>query len=124
MMQTSASRVLPAGMFRPSRSKRCQKLFSSRRLIALFPLSRTVEANAGDAWNQQAYIKASNTDPGDWFGFALALSGDTLAVTARNEDSSATGVDGDQNDNSARESSAVYLFTRSGGAWMRTTCSR
>src|SRR5690606_19867542 len=69
-------------------------------------------------WSQQAYIKASNTDAGDWFGFGVALSGDgnTLAVSANSEDSNATGIDGDQADNSAPDAGAVYVFVRDGQA--------
>lgn len=46
------------------------------------------------------YFKASNTGA-DNFGISTALSGDgnTLAIGAWLEDSSATGIDGDQNDN-------------------------
>ncbi len=69
-------------------------------------------------WSQQAYIKASNTDAGDLFGALIALSGDTLAVGAYSEDSAATGIDGDQSDNNANRSGAVYVFTRDGaGVW-------
>lgn len=66
-----------------------------------------------------SYVKASNTDPHDQFGFSLALSSDgsTLAVDAPNEASAATGIDGDQGDNSAPFAGAVYVFTRSGTAW-------
>jgi len=74
---------------------------------------------AGD-WSQQAYIKASNTETGDIFGGAVALAGDgaTLAVGARFEDSAATGVDGDQGDNSAGQAGAVYVFARdTAGDW-------
>jgi hypothetical protein len=73
----------------------------------------------GAGWAQQAYLKASNTGAGDDFGYALALSGDgaTLAVGAWAEDSSATGINGDQADDSAAESGAVYVFTRSGTSW-------
>jgi len=78
----------------------------------------------GTAWSQHAYIKASNTgsdvaSAGDRFGGAVALSadGNTLAVGARNESSNATGVNGDQNDNSTRESGAVYVFRFDGTAW-------
>ena len=58
------------------------------------------------------YFKASNTGLRDFFGFAVALSGDgnTLAVGARDEESNATGVGGDQSDNSADASGAVYLY--------------
>ncbi|MDW8312587.1 MAG: FG-GAP repeat protein, partial [Burkholderiales bacterium] len=68
---------------------------------------------------QQAYVKASNTGAGDWFGWSVALSGDgnTLAVGARLEDSSATGVNGDESNDSAFDSGAVYVFVRSGTTW-------
>ena len=57
-------------------------------------------------------MKASNTGAGDWFGYALALSadGNTLAVGARNEASSATGIGGNQADNSVTSAGAVYLY--------------
>ena len=73
----------------------------------------------GDTWTEQAYVKASNSERGDLFGMDIALSanGDTLAVTALFEDSSATGVNGDQADNSRGESGAVYLFEREGADW-------
>jgi hypothetical protein len=35
-----------------------------------------------------------------------------LAVGAHNESSAARGLDGDQNDNTAPQSGAVYLFAR------------
>ena len=50
---------------------------------------------------QQVYLKASNTDADDNFGESVAVSGDTVVVGARGEDSNATGVDGNQTDNSA-----------------------
>jgi len=71
-------------------------------------------------WAQQAFIKASNPDANDLFGFTLALSGDTLAVGAEGESSSATGVNAPaalQADNSARNSGAVYVFQRSQATW-------
>jgi hypothetical protein len=76
-------------------------------------------ARSGGVWSRQAYIKASNTGGGDGFGWSVALSGDgnTLAVGAQFEDSAATGVGGDQSDNSAEDSGAVYLFARGGGIW-------
>ena len=71
----------------------------------------------GQTWAQQAYVKASNTGSGDLFGASVALSGDTLAVGAPSEDSAATGVNGNQNDNSASESGAAYVFQRTGQTW-------
>lgn len=65
------------------------------------------------------YFKASNTGP-DNFGTAVALSADgsTLAVGARRESSSATGVGGDQANNGATDAGAVYVYVRSAaGTW-------
>ena len=87
-----------------------------------------VFTRSGTTWTQQAYIKASNTgvpavdgvqSDGDQYGFSLALSGDgnTLAVGAVTEDSSATGINGDQTDDSAVSAGAVYVYTRTGTDW-------
>ncbi len=86
--------------------------------------------NAAGVWRQQAYIKPSYVesefiiDPtnqlGDRFGQVVALSadGNTLAVVAPNEGSSATGINGDQTNNGAARSGAVYAFARnSSGVW-------
>jgi hypothetical protein len=72
---------------------------------------------SGTAWAQQAYLKGSNTEADDRFGVGLALSGDTLAVGAADEDSAATGVNGNQTDNAAANSGAVYVFVRTGATW-------
>ncbi len=63
-------------------------------------------------WSQQAYLKASNTGAWDLFGDSLSLSGDgkTLAVGASGEDSKARGVGGDQSNDDARDSGAVYIY--------------
>jgi hypothetical protein len=65
------------------------------------------------------YFKASNTDPEDHFGREVALSNDgrTLAVSAEHESSGATGVNGNQADNSALNSGAVYIFRRTSAGW-------
>jgi trimeric autotransporter adhesin len=78
-----------------------------------------VFTRSGTSWSQQAYVKASNPDPADQFGLAVALSGDgtTLAVGANGEGSSATGINGSQADNGAEFSGAVYVFARSGTTW-------
>ncbi len=71
----------------------------------------------GSTWSQQAYIKASNTEKYDSFGVSLAVSGDILVVGASGEDSSATGINGDQINNSASSAGAAYIFTRNGTVW-------
>jgi HJR/Mrr/RecB family endonuclease len=78
-----------------------------------------VLTRSGTTWSQQAYLKASNTGMGDGFGQSVALAGDgsTLAVSANREDSRATGIGGDQFDNSVTDAGAVYVFGRSGSAW-------
>ena len=72
---------------------------------------------SGGGWAQEAYLKASNTDAGDRFGWSVSVSGDTLAVGASGEASNATSANGNQADNSARDSGAVYVFRRSGSGW-------
>jgi len=63
----------------------------------------------GEGWRQQAYLKASNTETDDNFGWSAAIDNDMLVVGARGEDSNTTGVNGDQSDNSAATSGAVYI---------------
>ena len=78
-----------------------------------------VFTRSGTSWSQQAYIKASNTDYGDWFGGSVSLSsdGNALAVSANGEDSNATGINGDQTDNSLTNAGAAYVFSRTGTTW-------
>lgn len=84
-----------------------------------------------DSWQQEAYIKATNTRAANEptgsgygptyrnaanFGHAVALSadGNLLAVGAPGETSGATGVNGDQDDSSVPYAGAVYTYVRSG----------
>lgn len=80
-----------------------------------------VFTRSGDTWTQEAYIKASNTDAGDKFGGAVALStdGNTLAVGAYAEDSLAPGVNADSFNNDGTAAGAVYVFSRAGKLWMQ-----
>ncbi len=71
-------------------------------------------------WGLQQVLKASNIDAGDSFGADVMISddGNTLVVSALNEDSNATGVDGDSSNNDESNSGAVYVFKRDGmGVW-------
>ena len=74
---------------------------------------------AAGAWSQQAYVKASNTAGGQFFGTAVSLSadGNTLAVGAYSESSNATGVNGNQANTSAPQAGAAYLYRFAGGSW-------
>ncbi len=74
----------------------------------------------GDDWMQTAYIKASNTDAGDSFGYSIALASNKLLVGARREDSGASGINGDESDNSVASAGAGYLFKLENGLWQQT----
>ena len=69
----------------------------------------------GTTWVQQAYLKASNADADDRFGTAVAISGDTVVVTAASEDSDGSSPD----DNSASSAGAAYVFVRQGTTWVQ-----
>jgi|GEM_PF-2866222 len=73
----------------------------------------------GGSWQQEVYLKASNAGSGDSFGYAIAISsdGNTLVVGAHLEDSNATGIDGNGENNAAHDSGAAYVFHRSGNTW-------
>ena len=73
----------------------------------------------GSTWTQQAYLKASNPGAGDSFGQAIAISGDTVVVGVEREDSLATGINGNQADNSGPDAGAVYVFRRTGTNWVQ-----
>ncbi|MDB4953247.1 MAG: Integrin alpha beta-propellor repeat protein [Myxococcales bacterium] len=73
----------------------------------------------GQTARRTAYIKASNPSGFDVFGGAVAISADgaTFAVGAIAESSAATGINGNQFDNTAQQSGAVYVFGRVGDTW-------
>ena len=78
-----------------------------------------VFTRSGDSWTEEASLQASNAGANDTFGVSLSLAadGNTLAVGARNESSAATGVNGDQDDDSAQWAGAAYVFKRTGRIW-------
>ena len=45
---------------------------------------------------RQGYLKTTDTSAGDGFGFRVAVSGESVVVSAYLEDSGATGVNGNQ----------------------------
>jgi hypothetical protein len=68
---------------------------------------------------QTAHLTASNAGAGDGFGAGVAISGDTAVVSAPAEDSASQGVDGEQNDDTAADSGAAYVFERIQDSWMQ-----
>jgi len=73
--------------------------------------SAYVFVRSAGVWTQQDQLRASDAQAGDNFGVSVAVSSDTVVVGAPFEDSSASGVDGNQADNSASNSGAAYVFT-------------
>ena len=73
-----------------------------------------------ESWSQSAYIKASNVGYEDQFGSSVSLNADAtiLAVSAVGEDSAATSVNGEQNNNAESSAGAVYVFA--GDQWDQT----
>ena len=79
-----------------------------------------VFVRSGLKWTQQAYLKASNTEEGDLFGWSVAVSGDTVVIGARGEDSTDTGVNGVGIDpERGFNSGAACVFVRQGTNWIQ-----
>ena len=72
-------------------------------------------------WSQQAYLKASNTGAGDEFGSAVAVAGDTVVVGGPDEDSAATGVNGDWADNRGTGAGAARAKRKQAPKTMQAT---
>eukprot|EP00808_Paulinella_micropora_P005985 g26497.t1 len=72
-----------------------------------------------------AYLKPTNTGSYDYFGLAVSVSGNTLVVGAYYEDSCATGINGNEADNSCDGAGAVYVFVRNEqtGQWFQQRCT-
>lgn len=72
-------------------------------------------------WDLNSFLKASNTGAGDLFGYSIAVSGNgqLMAIGALQESSNATGINGNQSDNSTPLSGAVYVFHRQGNTWQQ-----
>jgi hypothetical protein len=76
----------------------------------------------GSTWTQEAYLKASNADVDDNFGASVAISGETIVVGAKLEDSNQTSITNgtiSSLDNTANGSGAAYVFRRTGSIWIQ-----
>ncbi|GAA5531468.1 FG-GAP repeat protein [Herpetosiphon gulosus] len=76
-----------------------------------------VFGRSGTTWSQQAYLKASQVSASDFFGYSVAVSGETLVVGAYHEDSSTAGIQHGALptvDERAQGAGAVYGFTSHG----------
>lgn len=75
---------------------------------------------SGGNWVQEAFIKTLNAQAGDQFGSALQVHGETLVVSASQEDSNQTTITNGataSSDNSSSAAGAAYVYVRSGGNW-------
>ncbi|MEI7911858.1 MAG: choice-of-anchor D domain-containing protein [Verrucomicrobiota bacterium] len=88
-------------------------------LVGAFYANNAAGANAGSAyvflrsgttWTQQAKLTPNDQAPGDWFGAAVALDGDTALVKSQ-LDVTEGGV----------QTGSAYVFVRNGGAWTQQT---
>jgi hypothetical protein len=68
--------------------------------------SAYVFTRSGSTWTQQARLFADDADASDEFGYAVAISGESVAVGARSDDVG-SNVD----------AGSVYVFTGSGSSW-------
>jgi len=64
-----------------------------------------VFTRSGTTWTEQQKLLASDGAAGDWFGFYIALDGDTALFAASQDDDKGTN------------SGSAYVFTRTGSTW-------
>lgn len=64
-----------------------------------------VYTRSGTTWSEQAKLTASDGSLGDYFGFSVAVHGDTVAVGAYRDDDGGS------------DSGSAYIYTRSGTTW-------
>lgn len=68
----------------------------------------------------EAFLKASNTEANDQFGWSVAVSGNTAVVGARFEDSGVPGINqgpAQEANNASAAAGAAYVFVRNSGVW-------
>ncbi len=62
-------------------------------------------------WDAGKKLTASDAAPGDWFGYAVAVDGDTVVVGAYRDDST------DNDGNVVTDSGSAYVFVEPSGGW-------
>lgn len=70
--------------------------------------SAYVFVRSGGAWSQQEKLEASDGASSDWYSRSVAISGETIAVGAA------------QDDDNGADSGSVYVYERSGTVWSET----
>jgi hypothetical protein len=70
-----------------------------------------VFSRSSGVWTQKQYLKASNTEGGDYFGGSAAISGDLIVVGAYGESGNNKGINsGSTATGTADQSGAAYIF--------------
>ena len=72
----------------------------------------------GTDWLQTAYVKASDSFEQDFFGAAVAVSGDTVVVTSYLESSDTNNINGNPYSTGAGASGAAYTYVRQADTWV------
>jgi uncharacterized repeat protein (TIGR02543 family) len=84
-----------------------------------------VYTRTGTTWTEQAKLVSSSLFKDERFGYAVSVSGSSIAIGAPGQ-----GTPYNVNDNCAQrvaglralDAGAVFIFTRSGSAWTQQTC--
>ena len=63
----------------------------------------------GSVWTEQTKLLASDGKVGNWFGYSVALDGNTALIGAHGEDTGGSNA------------GAAYVFTRTGSTWTQQT---
>ncbi|NQU49287.1 MAG: hypothetical protein HQ519_11620 [Planctomycetes bacterium] len=77
----------------------------------------TGDLRTGPLIMQEAYFKSIEPGERDEFGSSIAIDGNTAVIGAPNEDSNATGVNGDPSNNFQPDSGAAFVYIRQNGQW-------
>ncbi|TGL83059.1 putative Ig domain-containing protein [Leptospira yasudae] len=80
---------------------------------------------SGTTWTLEAYLKTPNMETNDQFGCSVAISGDTIVVGARAEDSGNSailhspfaGLTPAGDDDTVLSAGAAYVYRRTGSTW-------
>ncbi|MEP1385469.1 MAG: cadherin-like beta sandwich domain-containing protein [Paraglaciecola sp.] len=85
---------------------------------AAYVFERSLVGNQA-IWQQTAYLKASNTQSNDAFGFSVAIWENTIVVGAYGEKNINAGVEAEQDNFTNRNIGSAYVFIKENGEWIQ-----
>jgi len=68
---------------------------------------------------EESFIKPFNTDSNDFFGYTVAVFGETIVVGSPYEQSETTGINTSDGSDNTGTSGAAYVFVRENGNWVQ-----